>query len=117
MDTIGCPFFVAWAERTLGRVAEARGKLDDADVHLDRAQGGFVRLSARYETARTMLARASVACAAGHRGMAEALVAAARPAFIAMQIPSYLDEPATLGRSFAGRALGGPSQPGGRISS
>ncbi len=103
---MGCPFIVAWSERTLGRVAHARGRLDEADLRLGRAQDSFARLSARYETARTMLARASVAWAAGRRPAADSLLAAASPAFVEMQIPAYLQGARTLGRRFAGAALG-----------
>jgi transcriptional regulator with AAA-type ATPase domain/tetratricopeptide (TPR) repeat protein len=103
---MGSPFIVAWSERTLGRVAQARGRLDEADMRLGRAQDSFARLSARYETARTMLARASVAWAAGRRPAADNLLAAASPAFVEMQIPAYLQGARTLGRRFAGAALG-----------
>jgi transcriptional regulator with AAA-type ATPase domain/tetratricopeptide (TPR) repeat protein len=68
---------IGWAERTLGRIARARGALDDAHDHLHESLRAFESVEAGFEIARTHLdlvelARARVDTGAAATHLAEA---------------------------------------------
>ena len=61
-----------WAQRTLGRVAQAEGAAAEAERHLTEAAATFTAIGARYEEARTRLDLAALHRAGDRRGPAVA---------------------------------------------
>jgi tetratricopeptide (TPR) repeat protein len=76
------PFGAACADRTLGRLALASGRLADAERHLDAAFHAFEAIDARFELGRTAVERGQLAHrrgdpegSAGHLTVAQRLFA------------------------------------------
>ncbi len=84
------PFGVAWAQRTLGRIALASGELSTARTHLDDALGSFQSIEARFEVARTCLALAELAHRRGEQDATAARLATARGIFADLAVPRYV---------------------------
>jgi tetratricopeptide (TPR) repeat protein len=81
----GYPFGVAWARRTLGRIARALGDRAGSATLLGESLAAFESIGARFEAARTRLAIAE----AIDVGAARAHLAAARAAFGALGAPRW----------------------------
>ncbi len=58
---------VGWAERVLGRIAQSRGDLAEAEARFTEALGTFSSMQARYDLARTHLDLAALAHARENR--------------------------------------------------
>ncbi|HEY7738215.1 MAG TPA: AAA family ATPase [Candidatus Limnocylindria bacterium] len=105
------PWILAMAARGRGLVAAARGALDDALAHLDRAEALFGdTLGMPFERARTLLARAQVHRRAGQRRLAREEVGAALETFESLGAAAWAARGAQElkkmgGRSPAGTAL------------
>jgi tetratricopeptide (TPR) repeat protein len=91
--------YSSWStERTLGRIARAEGALGEADARLARALAGFEAVEAAFEAARTRLDLADVAHARGEAEAAAGHLAAARRAFIRLEVPRYVERAAAFAR-------------------
>jgi DNA-binding CsgD family transcriptional regulator len=105
------PWILAMAARGRGLVAAARGELDDALSHLDRAAELFRdTLPMPFERARTLLARGQVHRRAGQRRVAREDIGAALETFQALGAAAWTARAAQElgrigGRSPAGSAL------------
>jgi DNA-binding NtrC family response regulator/tetratricopeptide (TPR) repeat protein len=93
---VGFGYAVAWARRTLGRLARADGDREAAGRHLGEALGTFAGIGARFEAARTHLDLADLARASGDRDAAVRHASAARALFAALGVPLYERRAATL---------------------
>ena len=95
------PWGIAWAQRALGRRARATGDLDGARRHLEEARRTFAGMDARFEIARTDLAQAEVARAAGDARAASVALRAALAAFSDLGIPAYVARAEGLARAWS----------------
>ena len=80
----------AWAQRALGRIAQATGALADAERHLNEALTIFAAMSARFEVGRTHLALAELAQRQGNREAATLYVTEAHHLFTTLGVPAYV---------------------------
>src|SRR2546427_5688609 len=80
-------FGLGWAQRTLGRIAYARGLHTDAAERLDEALQTFGSMRARFEMARTRLELARVRHAQGNAEAAVTDLGAAPQLFPAPRVP------------------------------
>lgn len=87
---------IGWAERALGRIAQARGALRDAEAHLGEALRTFVAVEARYEVARTHLDLAALAHARGDPVAATRHLDEARQLFATLGVPRYIERTEAL---------------------
>jgi tetratricopeptide (TPR) repeat protein len=81
---------VAWAQRTLGRIAQATDAMAEARQHLTEALTTFAAMPARFEVGRTHLALAELAC---HHSDHEAMtihVTEAYHLFTTLGVPAYV---------------------------
>jgi tetratricopeptide (TPR) repeat protein len=79
----------AWAQRTLGRIAQATGALAEAEHHLNEALTTFTAMQARFEVGRTHLALAELAQRQGHREAVTLHLTAAHHLFTDLCVPVY----------------------------
>ncbi|MBI2206369.1 MAG: AAA family ATPase [Candidatus Rokubacteria bacterium] len=79
-----------WAERGLGRVAQARGRLSDARARIGEALAIFAAVEAGLEVGRTHLDLARLAHAAGGRDDAAEHLCAARALFTGLGLPAWV---------------------------
>jgi class 3 adenylate cyclase/tetratricopeptide (TPR) repeat protein len=84
------PYGVAWAQRILGRIAQAAGDLSDAQIQLTEAASTFAAIGSRGELGRTHLALASLAAAQANRDAATTHLRKAAGLF---QVPELLKAP------------------------
>jgi len=105
---VALPWILAMAARGRGLVAAARGELDDALSHLNRAEELFREsLPMPFERARTLLARGQVQRRAGHRRAAREDVGAALAVFRSLGARAWASRATDeLGR-IGGRTAGG----------
>ena len=107
----------AWAQRTLGRIAQAAGALAEAEVHLTEALTTFTVMQAHFEVGRTHLSLAELAQHRGHRDVIMLHLTEAYSLFTAWHAPVYAQHTAqraqALGLTCAEPDLAGYSQPGG----
>jgi DNA-binding SARP family transcriptional activator len=78
-----------YAERTLGRIARVRGKLDEADEHLTRALAAFDSTDSRLQVERTRVTLAAILHARGDAEGAAEQLRYARQAFSALKLPRW----------------------------
>jgi DNA-binding SARP family transcriptional activator len=81
---------VAWAERVLGRTAQAEGDLAGAQQHLRDALAGFTDVPAPFEVARTHLDLSALAQAGGDSATAARHAADALKMFVDLRAPRYV---------------------------
>ena len=79
----------AWAQRTLGRIAQTAGELEEAETHLTEALSTFAAMQAHFEVGRTHLSLAVLAQCRGHRGAIVLHLSAAYSLFTSWQVPVY----------------------------
>jgi tetratricopeptide (TPR) repeat protein len=79
----------AWAQRTLGRIAQATGALAEAECHLNEALTTFTAMQARFEVGRTHLALAELAQHQGKRAAVTLHLTTAHHLFTALCVPVY----------------------------
>jgi predicted ATPase len=79
----------AWAQRTLGRIAQASGALVEAERYLNEALTTFAAMSARFEVGRTHLALAELAQRQSQREAATLHVTEAYHLFTTLGVPAY----------------------------
>ena len=91
-------FGLGWAQRTLGRIAYARGLHTDAAERLDEALQTFGSMRARFEMARTRLELARVRHAQGNAEAAATDLGAAHQLFRALGVPKYVERSEQLAR-------------------
>jgi tetratricopeptide (TPR) repeat protein len=92
----GFAYATAIARRLLGRVAQARGRLAEAEDHLTEALRAFSAIPARYEVARTQLLLGELAHARGTRDAASAHLQEAYALFTALRVPHFTEYTAKL---------------------
>jgi hypothetical protein len=80
----------AWAQRTLGRIAQASGALVEAEGYLNEALTTFAAMSARFEVGRTHLALAELAQCQSQREAATLHVTEAHHLFTTLGVPAYV---------------------------
>jgi len=85
-----------WAERALGRIAQATGGLAEAGAHLREALRAFASMNARYEVARIHLDLASLAHAQRDEPAASRELAEAHRLFHALRVPRYVERTEAL---------------------
>jgi len=81
---------ISWAQRALGRIAQARGNSKEAEAYLQEALQTFVAIQARFEVGRTHLDLAALANATGNREATTTHLADAHALFTALQVPKYV---------------------------
>ncbi|MGH7333400.1 MAG: hypothetical protein ACREKS_11810, partial [Candidatus Rokuibacteriota bacterium] len=89
--TGGFPVAVGYAERAVGRLALATGKLGDAEAALERARQTFLDIEARAQAARSHLPLAEVRAARGDRDAAATDLRTAQDLFVAMRAPRLVE--------------------------
>ena len=98
-------FGTAWAQRALGRMAQADGDLAAAEQCLKEALSTFAAMQARFEVGRTHLALAELALAQDYREAVTLHLSAAHQLFTALNVPVYVARTtqyaSTLGLTFA----------------
>jgi tetratricopeptide (TPR) repeat protein len=82
---------IAWAQRTLGRIALAEAALAAAHEHVQEALSTFTAIQARFETARTHLDLADLAQHQGSRDSLTVHLTEAYHGFAALRTPVYLE--------------------------
>ncbi len=90
LDGAGYRRGIAWAHRTLGSIARARGEISEAARQLGAALEGFTAVLAWFEVGRTHLALADVARPPGAGETATAHLREARRLFTRVGAPKYL---------------------------
>jgi len=92
---------IAWAQRALGRIAQASGAWTEAEGYCQEALTTFAAMSARFEVGRTHLYLAEFAQRQGHRAAAALHLTEAYALFTALRVPVYVQRAvhyaATLG--------------------
>jgi transcriptional regulator with AAA-type ATPase domain/tetratricopeptide (TPR) repeat protein len=91
------PYGMALAERALGAAVGARGDVSGAEVCLTRVLRAFESMHAAFEVARTRLALAQLALAAGARDVGNTHAAEAERAFETLGAPAYAARARRLG--------------------
>jgi transcriptional regulator with AAA-type ATPase domain/tetratricopeptide (TPR) repeat protein len=104
-QTSSSPFGAACADRALGRLALAGGRLADADRHLDAAFHAFEAIGARFELGRTAVERARLACRRGDPQEGARALAVAQQLFAGLGVPAHV---ARTGALAAELGLGPP---------
>jgi tetratricopeptide (TPR) repeat protein len=89
---------LGFAERVLGRVLQAEGRLPEARRQITAALRSFEESEARFEVGRTHLALAEVAGMLGDSEVAARHVESAASAFRALGVPTYSRRAADLAR-------------------
>lgn len=95
---------IGWCHHILGRVAQARGELATAQRHLDDAVQAFRLIGAKFELARTYLARAELSNAQGDPERVRRVLGEAHRLFEALRTPKYVERTRRLARAF-GQAI------------
>jgi tetratricopeptide (TPR) repeat protein len=90
---------IGWAERTLGRIARARGALDDAHDHLHEALRAFESVEAGFEIARTHLDLVELARARGDTGAAATHLAEADSRFRTLGLSRWVERVEQVARA------------------
>ena len=82
---------VGVAERALGRIDHTRGRLPEAEGHLQRALQAFTAIEGRWEMGRTRLALTALADAQGDRRALDAHLREAWSLFRVLDLSTYVD--------------------------
>jgi tetratricopeptide (TPR) repeat protein len=82
---------VAWAQRVLGRIAQAQGALAEAEHLFQEALQAFVSSQVQFEVGRTYLDLAAAAQARQDRHTVTACLDKAHQLFRTLQVPKYLE--------------------------
>jgi tetratricopeptide (TPR) repeat protein len=91
---------VGWCHHLLGRLAQARGKLAEAQRHLDEAVQVFRLLGAKFELARTCLAQAELSNAQSDSERVRNYLREARRLFDVLRTPKYVERTQQLAQEF-----------------
>jgi hypothetical protein len=98
----------AWAQRTLGRIAQMGEELEEAESHLTEALATFGAMQAYFEVGRTHLNLAELAQRRGYRDAMMLHLTEAHSLFTIWQAPVYAQHAAqraqALGLTFAAPA-------------
>lgn len=89
--TGGWTVAVGYAERAVGRLALATGKLEDAEAALERALRTFLDIEARAQVARSHLPLAEARAARGDKDAAASDLRTAWELFMAMRVPRLVE--------------------------
>ena len=89
----------AWAQRTLGRIAQAAGALEETEARLTEALTTFTAMQAHFEVGRTHLSLAELAQRRGHRDVIVLHLTAAYSLFTAWHVPVYAQHTAQWARA------------------
>jgi len=103
LEVAGAPSFpsaVAWAQRILGRIAQQRGYLQEADARLHEALATFAGSDTPFEVGRTHLALAALRHALGDREAVVGHLREARTLFESFGVPVYIERADTLAREY-----------------
>jgi class 3 adenylate cyclase/tetratricopeptide (TPR) repeat protein len=92
---------VAWAHRTLARVADASGEPERAEEHYRAALATFVSIDARYEQARTHLEMGEAAAVQGRYDAAREALAETLRLSAGLAFERYADRVARLTRALS----------------
>jgi tetratricopeptide (TPR) repeat protein len=95
---LGYSLGIGWAHQVLGRVAQTRGAVVEAEQHLGAALEIFLSFHSRFEAGRTRLFLASCAHARGDYLAASSHVKAAHAAFGAVRVPKYVEHAEAVAR-------------------
>jgi tetratricopeptide (TPR) repeat protein len=95
----GWPIAIAYAERAVGRVALAAGRLDEAERALRAALDTFTAIEARAQAARSRLPLGELHAARGNRDAAAAELRAAHGLFTQMRAPRMVERVSRLAAS------------------
>jgi tetratricopeptide (TPR) repeat protein len=105
------PYGVGWAQRALGRSAQASGALAEAEAYLKAAFETFAAIQARFELSRTHLALAELAYAQENCDALTTHLAEAHALFSTLQLPHYVERTEQLAEQcrvpLSGRAVAG----------
>lgn len=101
---------IGWCHHLLGRVAQVRCDLDAAQTHLEEAIHVFRSLGAKFELARTCLARAELSHRQGDSERAGTYLSEAYTLFRDLHVPRYVARTQQLAREL-GAAILEPSAP------
>src|SRR5262245_9605432 len=82
---------IAYAERSLGLVARARGALTEARAHFESALEVFASVDTRFQVARMRLLLAELCQASGDKEAAPAHALAALETFRRLRVPRYVE--------------------------
>jgi tetratricopeptide (TPR) repeat protein len=94
------PWGVGCAQRTLGRIAHARGDLAAAATYLQDARATFDAIEARYDLARTHLDVAALAHTQGDQDTATTHLSIASAWFNKLQVPKWVEQTEQLAREY-----------------
>ena len=110
LETAGYRRGIAWARRTLGRIAVANHAYSEAEDQFNRALATFVAISALFEAGRTHLALADLAQVQGNLPGAGVHLSEAHTMFTALGVHGYAERTRevakTLGVSLLERPAG-----------
>jgi tetratricopeptide (TPR) repeat protein len=90
----------AWAQRALGRIAQAKGDHAEAAIQLGEALRIFASIEARYDIGRTHLDLAQLAHAQEQQAEAATHLKKAHSLFVASRIPRYVERTEQLAKAF-----------------
>ncbi len=82
---------VAWAQRALGRIAQAEGNVDEAERYFLEAQSLFAALQAKFEIGRTHLALSTLSRGMANREAITMHVTEAHQVFMQLGVPMYVE--------------------------
>ncbi|MBI1735324.1 MAG: sigma 54-interacting transcriptional regulator [Candidatus Rokubacteria bacterium] len=94
------PWGIGCAERALGRIAQARGALDETDRRLGAAYRLFTDIGARYDAARTSMDLATLAHARRDAAGVRRHLAEARRTFAELHVDRYVARADALATQF-----------------
>ncbi len=89
--TGGFPVAIGYAERAVGRLALANGRLEEAEAALKQARQTFLDIEARAQVARSYLPLAEARAAKGGQEAAATDLRAARELFVTMRAPRLVE--------------------------
>ncbi len=90
----------AWAQRALGRIAQAKDDHAEAAIQLGEALRIFASIEARYDIGRTHLDLAQLAHAQEQQAEAATHLKKAHSLFVASRIPRYVERTEQLAKAF-----------------
>ncbi len=94
------PLGVGWAQRTLGRIAQDKGQLEETEQYLQDALTTFTALQARFEMGRTHVMCAEAAYQQGKRQILVSHWTEAHHLFQVLQVPIYQEQTSQQAKAF-----------------